>query len=67
MTIIKIEILDDGTLKLETDKVGETVHKNAEEMFAWLAGQMGGEVKTWHKHGHTHHSHGHGHYHTHNQ
>lgn len=63
MTIIKIEILEDGTLKIETDKVGETVHKNAEDMLAFLAQELGGDVKAWNKHGHAHHGHGQGHHH----
>lgn len=63
MTIIKIEILEDGTLKIETDQVGETVHKNAEEMFEFLASHLGGDVKVWKKHGHTGHHHGQGHHH----
>ena len=40
-----VEILEDGTIKLTTDKVGAANHANAEEFFKYVARMTGGESK----------------------
>jgi len=60
-----LEILADGTVKLTTDKVSAANHKNADELLAFLAKQLGG-AQTTQKRGHTHsHAHEHEHEHEH--
>lgn len=58
---IKITILDDGALKMETDSVSAPNHGNAEIFLKEIARLAGGtsEVKRKGKHSHTHtHQHG---------
>lgn len=51
---IKITILEDGTIKTETDKVSMPNHQNA-EMFLRDVGKLaGGTVERKNKSGHTH-------------
>lgn len=59
MDSIKIEILADGTIKVETDKVSGANHVNAEAFMKFLADKSGGEVTRTskghiHDHAHTH-------------
>ena len=55
-----VEILDDGTLKIETDTVSPANHKSADEFLAFVSKMLGGPVeKTKRKQGHSHvHTHG---------
>ena len=59
---IKISVLADGTIKLETDKVSMPNHASAEQFVRETARLAGGttNVKGKHKHGHTSHTHDHG-------
>lgn len=75
MDIIQCEILADGTLKLETDRISGPNHMAAESLFRELAKAQGGEQKrtlkvgaslhhALHAHvgdGHSHGPEGHGH------
>lgn len=60
MDAIKIEILADGTIKSETDKVSAPNHTNAESFLTQMAKLAGGPAKrvsrgdTSHKATHTH-------------
>jgi len=64
MDAIKYEILEDGTITIETDKVSGKNHQSADEMLEQLAELIGGEVKIKKKKGHTHaHAHSHSHSH----
>lgn len=67
--IITVTILDDGTIKTETDKISPASHLNAEnflkECFRMAGGKTTIEFKKGahiHEHAHTHE---HGHEHTH--
>jgi len=64
MDTIKFEILEDGTITIETDAVSGKNHQSADEMLEALAELVGGEVtvkhKTGHAHAHAHHGHSHG-------
>jgi hypothetical protein len=57
-----IEILADGTLKVETDEVSLANHTNAENLLREMNKLAGGPTAIRHKHGkHAHnHSHSHG-------
>lgn len=57
--IINVTILDDGTLKVETDRISAANHIGAEMLLREIAKLAGGPVKVTHKHG------AHGHIHTH--
>ncbi len=67
MDNIRIEILGDGTIKVETDRVSPANHVNAEGFLREMARLAGGvtdiRAKQGHSHAHTH-QHG-GEYHTH--
>lgn len=65
MDTIKVQILEDGTIKLETDKVSAAVHTNAENLLSEMAKLTGGTVKKVHKgmHRHQHNQHTHIHQH----
>lgn len=55
---IKITVLADGTIKLETDKVSAPNHSNAEGFLREVSKIAGGEVTRKNKQGHVHaHSH----------
>lgn len=55
MDKIKISILEDGTLKIETDEISMANHTNAEGLILDLITRMGGEVERQDKgHGHSH-------------
>ena len=54
---ITVTILDDGTLKTETDKISMPSHHNAEMFIREMGRLAGGPVEVKHKHGHTWHSH----------
>ena len=61
---IKITILEDGTIKVETDEVGQANHASADRFLAEMARLAGGQTETTKK-PHTHSHHGHGITHTH--
>jgi len=58
---INIEILADGTIKAETDKISGPNHLNADNFLKWIAEQAGGEKsrqrRGTHSHSHEHHHH----------
>lgn len=56
---IKVEILDDGTIKIETDPISPANHLSAEQLLDAISRLSGGEVtKTKkHSHGHVHRAH----------
>ena len=62
---IKITVLEDGTLKMETDKISAGNHLSAERLITALIQAQGGASKRerrghMHAHGHTHeHEHDH--------
>jgi len=64
----QIEVLEDGTLSIDTDGFTPQQHQQADEFVAELGKLMGGEVVVKEKrshakqHGH-HHDHQHGHHH----
>lgn len=55
-----IEVLEDGSLKVSTDKVSMPNHVNAEGFIRAMAAQAGGAVSRTRK-GHAHHGHSHSH------
>lgn len=68
MDNIKITILEDGTIKTETDKVSAPNHSNAENFLSNMAKMAGGETKRRRRgaaEAHGHHTHEHGETHTH--
>lgn len=71
MDTIKITVLEDGTIKTETDRVSMPNHANAEGFLALIGRLAGGLIERRAKHGahfHGHHEHTHehgGHSHTH--
>ncbi len=62
---ITISILDDGTIKTETDKVSMPNHQSAERFLLDVGRLAGGTVTKEHKHGGTWHTHAHDHEHEH--
>jgi metal-dependent amidase/aminoacylase/carboxypeptidase family protein len=58
MNTIKITILDDGTIRSETDEFSAAVHETAEQFLRGVTALTGGEVerraKTGVSHVHTH-------------
>ena len=66
MDNINVTILEDGTIKVETDEVGQANHMNAEKFLAFMARLAGGQTETIRKpHSHGQHTHVHGHSHSH--
>jgi hypothetical protein len=53
----RIEILDDGTLKVTTDKVSAANHVNADRFIREMFKAAGGEVEIQHRHGKKIHHH----------
>lgn len=65
MDRIKWDILEDGTVTIETDKVSGQNHLSADELLKQLAEVLGGGVKIKFKEGHAiahAHSHDHNHH-----
>lgn len=67
-----IEILEDGTISVDSDSFDPTVHKSADDFVRYLGEMMGGQVTVKEKRSHakTHihvgqtiHEHDHGHHH----
>ena len=67
MDAIKYEILEDGTITIETDAVSGKNHQSADEMLKQLSAVIGGPTDIKRKEGHAYsHSHGKaGHHHKH--
>lgn len=64
--VMEIEILEDGTIKISTDKVSMPNHANAEGLIREMVTQAGGEVDRKRKGGAHVHMHEHdGHWHEH--
>jgi len=62
----KIEILEDGTISVETESFDPQVHAQADELVRHLGKLMGGKVEIREKRSHAkQHSHGHDHAHHH--
>ena len=57
---ITITILDDGTLKTETDKVSNANHRSADSFLKATAADLGGKTTKKAKHGHHGHTHSQG-------
>jgi hypothetical protein len=55
---IKIEILEDGTLSIETDSISGKNHMNADEFLKAIEKLSGGERTTKQKEKHATHTHG---------
>ena len=55
--LLKITILEDGTIKTETDAVSMPNHANAEAFLREVSRIAGGDVERKAKHGHAQHSH----------
>jgi hypothetical protein len=56
---IKITILEDGTIRIETDQVGQANHTSADKLLEQMARLAGGQTETVRKSNtHTHHHHG---------
>lgn len=60
MDNVKFTILEDGTIKIETDKVSMPNHANAEKFLHDCVKLAGGKADRKHKHGGIMHSHTHG-------
>ena len=54
---IRYEILEDGTISIETDAISETNHHLADELLSHLADPCGGPVDIKQHRGHHHHQH----------
>jgi hypothetical protein len=66
--IIKVEVLEDGSLKIETDAVSMPNHAGAESLLREMSKEMGGKAdrtrkvkvgQTIHEHSHDGHTHSH--------
>lgn len=60
MDQMQITILDDGTIKVETDRISQANHMTAEAFMRNMASACGGKQDRKQKHG-THHHHHHHH------
>jgi hypothetical protein len=61
---IRIKVLKDGSVRINTDTISEANHGNAEALLSDIMTRMGGDMERVEKEGHTH-SHEHGINHTH--
>ena len=52
---MRYEILEDGTISIETDGISGTNHKSADELLESLADMVGGEVEIKSRRKHVHH------------
>jgi len=61
-----IEILEDGTISVDSDSFDPQVHKSADDFVRYLGEMMGGQVTVKEKRSHAkHHHHSHDHVHGH--
>ena len=63
--ILKIEVLEDGTIKTTTDPISDANHQNAEDFLNFMARLAGGETTREHRHEGQEHMHTHTHHHDH--
>jgi len=61
---MKVKILADGTVRIDTGSVGGPEHMAAEKMLQWIAEQLGGQA-TREQLAQHHHHHNHQHQHQH--
>jgi len=54
MDKLNVTILDDGSVKVETDAVSAANHRNAEQFLLELARACGGKTERRQRQGHTH-------------
>jgi len=54
MDTMKVIVLENGTVKIETDAVSPANHRNAEAFLLELARQLGGTTERRQKQGHAH-------------
>lgn len=54
---INIEVLEDGTISVNTEGISEQQHMSADQFLNDLAELSGGKRTTTHKAGHEHHTH----------
>lgn len=57
MDKIRIKVLEDGTIKMDTDKISMPNHVNAEAFIREVITLSGGKAERKHKHGGVAHSH----------
>lgn len=63
---LKITVLEDGTIKVETDEVGQANHLSADKFLEAMSRLAGGDTETIRKgRTHAHHHHGQGQAHSH--
>jgi hypothetical protein len=60
-----LHILEDGTATIDTGRIADEVHKEADEIMKYFAQLLGGEVQTIHKRKGIVHEHDHEHAHEH--
>lgn len=58
MDKIEFEVLPDGTIKINTDRISGPNHGNAETLLREIQKEAGGSVKRVKKSNHHHHHHG---------
>jgi hypothetical protein len=58
--VMKVEFLEDGSVKFSIDPVSNANHASAENLLKETIKSLGGDVVTTHKHGKKMHSHTHG-------
>ncbi|NKE70206.1 hypothetical protein [Candidatus Manganitrophus noduliformans] len=52
--ILEIEILEDGTIKTVSGKIGVSNHKAADEFFRFIAQHSGGKIEALRRRGEVH-------------
>lgn len=57
MDIIDVTILDDGSIKIETDKISPANHVGADALVKTITEKLGGKMKIQPKGGKAHHHH----------
>ena len=60
---LKIKVLVDGTVRIDTGSVGGPEHMAAEKMLQWISEQLGGQATREPLHSSHHHDHVHVHSH----
>jgi len=55
---IRVEILPDGRMKVETGAISAVSHKAADDLLKFIEEAMGGKSIIWRKVGHSHLHHG---------
>ena len=60
MDKVKISILEDGTIRMDTDRISQPNHGNCEMLIREMIKLSGGKAERKHKHGGNAHTHSHG-------